>query len=241
MDGGRETVTTTIPEWVRPYAENFMSGSQRVANRPYQPYTGQTVAQLNPYTSAAYNAQAQRALQGSPVTNAAASEVTKTLGGGYLNANPYLDKTIDLASRDVLRNMTNLDARSGSFGNSGIQQNTASALGDIATQIRGADYANERGRQLQALGAAPSIANQDYIDASQLAEAGKGFQQQQQSNLTDQYQRFLEARQYPEKQLDILGKGLGVNYGSSTSGNTGPSPFSQIAGAGLGLAALGGK
>jgi hypothetical protein len=233
--GGSSTTQTSVPSWVRPYAENYLQASQQVASQPYQAYGGQTVAQLNPYQTMGYNAQAQRALQGSGVNNAASGELQRTLSGGYLNANPYLNQTVDLASRDVLRNMTNMDARSGSFGNSGIQQNTASALGDISTQIRGQDYANERGRMLSAVGMAPSIANQDYVDADRLIGAGQGFQQQEQANLSDQYGRFREARDYPREQLGILGQGLGMNYGQSSTQSGGTNPLAQGMGAGLTL------
>lgn len=239
MSGGSDTVRTDVPSWVRPYAENYLQASTQVANQPYQPYGGQTVAQLNPYQVQGYNAQAQRALQGSPVSDAASGEIQRTLSGGYLNNNPYLNQQIDMASQDVLRNMTNVDARSGSFGNSGVQANTASALGNVATQIRGQDYANERGRMLQALGMAPQIANQDYTDAERLISAGQGFQQQEQANLSDQYGRFREARDYPREQLGVLGQGLGMNFGSQTR-QPGANPLAQGVGAGLSLWGLGG-
>jgi hypothetical protein len=235
MSGGSDKVTTqNFPDWAVPYAQNYLGASQTVANLPYQPYGGQTTAQLNPYQTAGYNAQAQRALQGSPVMDAASSEVQKTLGGGYLNNNPYLTGMIDLASGDVMRNMNQVDARSGSFGNSGVQYQTAKALGDVATGVRGQDYAAERGRMSSAVNQAPTIANQDYIDASALQQAGAGFQGQDQANLTDQYQRFLEARNYPNQQLATLGKGLGINYGSTTTG-PGSNPWAQGLGAGLSL------
>lgn len=243
MSGGsdRTTVSNDIPSWVRPYAENYMQASTQVANQPYQAYGGQTVAQLNPYQTAGYNAQAQRALQGSGVNAAASGELQRTLSGGYLNNNPHLQGSIDLASQDVLRNMTNLDARSGSFGNSGVQAITARSLGDIATQMRGADYANERNRMVGAIGQAPSIANQDYVDADRLISAGQGFQQQEQANLADQYARFQEARNYPREQLNVLGQGLGFNFGNtSTQRSPGSNPWAQAIGTGAALYGMGG-
>lgn len=238
MSGGSDstTVRNDLPAWVQPYAQNYLQASTQVANLPYQGYTGQTVAQLNPYQTAGFNAQAQRALQGSGVNDAASSELQRTLSGGYLNTNPYLDRQVDLASQDVLRNMGGIDARSGSFGNSGVQSTTARALGDVATNIRGTDYANERSRMLSAIGMAPSIANQDYVDAERLAAAGQGFQQQDQANLTDQYNRFLEARNYPREQLNVLGQGLGMNYGNTSRQTGGGSnPWAQAIGTGAAL------
>lgn len=248
MSGGGETTTTSLPKWAVPYAQNFLQRSQQVANIPYTPYKGQTVAQFNPFQTQALNATAQRAIEGSPVNAAAQDEITKTLSGDYLSAgNPYLTGLIDKASGDVTRNYNNvirpqqdsLMARSGSFGNAGVQSTIneqARGLGDtlanISTTLRGQDYSAERGRQLSALGLAPGIANQDYVDANALFGAGQAFQTQDQLNLSDQYRRFQEARDYPKEQLKTLGQGLGINYGSSTTG-PGADPFSQAAGAAI--------
>jgi hypothetical protein len=211
-----------------------MGFAQQVADTPYTPYTGATVAQLNPYQTGALDAMAARAYQGSPVSDAASSELTKTLQGGYLGDNPYLSGQIDLASRDVMRNMDALNARSGSFGNSGIQQATARGIGDIATTMRGNAYNAERGRMMAGVGMAPQIANQDYTDAQQLLNAGQAYQGQEQANLGDTYRRFTEARDYPQQQLATMGKGLGINLGSSTTG-PGANPWAQAIGTGLAL------
>lgn len=272
--GGSDTTTTTVPEWVRPYAEGFMQRSQQVADMPYQPFTGATQAQLNPYQTSALDSIAQRAVQGSPVNNAASSELTKTISGGYLGSNPYLDSVVDRAQGDVVRNynlatkpaIESAMVRSGSFGNSGLQQMQSESqrqlqdtLGNISSGIRGNDYAAERGRMTSAIGMAPQIASQDYVDANALLGAGGQYQQQEQANLSDNYNRFLEARNYPREQLGVMGQGLGFNFGSSTTGPepnkkagmlggamTGASigsvagPYGALAG-GVGGAAMGGK
>ena len=249
MSGGSETTTTSaFPDWAAPYAQSFLQRSQQVADIPYTPYGGQTVAQFNPFQTQALNATAQRAIEGSPVNSAAQGEITKTLGGDYLSAgNPYLTAMIDKASGDVTRNYNNvirpqqdsLIARSGSFGNAGVQSTIneqARGLGDtlagISTTLRGQDYGAERGRQLSALGLAPGIANQDYVDANALFGAGQSFQGQEQANLSDQYRRFQEAQNYPKEQLKTIGQGLGINYGSNTTG-PGADTGSQLLGGAL--------
>jgi hypothetical protein len=224
LSGGSDNVTTTnFPDWAVPYAQDFLGRSQQVADLPYTPYTGQTVAQMNPYQTGAYDAIAQRAYQGSAVNDAASGELTKTLSGGYLNNNPYLDATVNRAQGDVMRGFAPIEARSGSFGNSGLQESMGRALGDVSSQIRGQDYANERNRMVGSIGLAPQIANQDYLDADQLLKAGQGIQGQQQLNLDDTYRRFREAQDYPKEQLGTLGKALGLNYGSTSQvpGNNG--------------------
>lgn len=250
MSGGGDTTTVQqsgVPSWAVPYAQNFLNQSQQVADMPYQGYDGQTVAQLNPYQTAGIDAQAQRAYQGSPVNDAASSEVQKTLSGGYLNNNPYLSQMVNAASGDITKNYNNsvvpqltaLDARSGSFGNSGVASATGQAqgqlaeqLGNVATNIYGTDYANERNRMQTAVSQAPTIANQDYVDASALQNAGNQYQQQDQKNLSDQYSRFQAAQAYPKDQLNTLGSALGLKLGgSSTSTGPGADPYAQALGA----------
>jgi hypothetical protein len=184
VSGGSESTTSGPPEWAVPFFQNFAQRAQQTADLPYQPYSGATVSQLNSYQTAGLDAAAARAMQGSPVTNAASGELQRTLSGGYLNGNPYLDGVVNKAQGDVIRNYNDVAkpalesamVRSGSFGNSGLQQMQGAqqqqlqdSLGNISTQIRGTDYANERNRMQGAVGMAPSIANQDYTDAQALS------------------------------------------------------------------------
>ena len=252
MSGGSDSTNTTVnpPDWAVPYFQNYAQQAAQVASRPYTPYTGQTTSQLNPYQTMAADAQAQRAIQGSPVNAAAQGQLTDTLNGSYLSqGNPYLTGMIDQAQGDVVRNYNNVVkpqtesamVRSGSFGNSGLQQmqgeqqrTLQQSLGNISTQMRGSAYESERARQMQGLSLAPSIANQDYVDAEKLAQAGNVYQAQEQNNLNDQYRRFQEAQNYPERQLEILGRGLGQNYGSNSQGpSQGGNPWGSAAGGAL--------
>jgi hypothetical protein len=222
---------------------------------PYNPYGGQTVAQLNPYQTGAADATAQRALQGSPLISGASGELQKTLGGDYLNqGNPYLTSVIDKTMGDVTRNYNNvirpqqdaLMARSGSFGNSGVQstindqvQGLAGQLGGIGSQMRYQDYNNERNRMQGAVGMAPQIAGQDYIDANALGQAGNMYQQADQANLSDQYRRFQEAQQYPLHQLDVMGTGLKIGPQTGTVSNSpGTNPWMQLLGGASSLGSL---
>jgi hypothetical protein len=256
--GSDKTVTQTnaVPEFMKPYVEGYMKRSQQVADLPYQAYGGQTVAQMNPYQTAGLGMAAQRGMNGSPVNSAAGAELTKTLSGGYLNNNPYMDALVNQAQGDVTRNYQNviapqldaLDARSGSFGNSGVQNvlgqsqyQLGQTLGDISTNLRGQDYANERNRMQGAISLAPQIANQDYVDANAVIGAGGAFQNQNQANLNDQYNRWQEQQNYPYKQLDTLGRGVGMNFGgtSAQTGDLGGGGSGGMARGALGGAAAG--
>jgi hypothetical protein len=193
--------------------------------------------------------------------------------------------------QSVIPQLTALDARSGSFGNSGVANATseaqgqlARALGDVSGNLRFQDYGQranlaenlanrqyqsgetfanrlfsggesqaardqaqyqaERGRMMGGLSLAPTYANQDYTDAAALQAAGQGFQQNQQANLTDQYNRYQQAQNYPYKQLEVLGQGvgLGANTGRTTTTQTpGTSPLATGLGTAAGLYSLGGS
>lgn len=328
------TSTTSMPSWVQPYAQGYLQRAQTVADSPYQQYTGQRVADLAPWQTQAFQAQAQRAMSGSPVMGAANQALPGMFQGGgqaaanpygqvgtfqggaqvsaqanpYAGSNPYLTQQIDSAMGDVTRNWNNVQKpqwdtamqRSGSFGNSGIAQANQIAqsdmqrnLGQIASGMRFQDYTQQQqlgesaanramqaaqfnsglgesaanrgmqaaqfnatmgenfaGRQdsmynqgqsraLSALGMAPAFAQQDYNDISQLQQAGAAYQGQNQRVLDNAYAQFLDSRQYPQQQLDVLGQALGRSYGqTNTQTSPGTSTGANIVGgltAGAGL------
>ena len=296
-------VTTTqnsgFPTWAMPYAEGFLNRAQQVADSPYQAYTGQRVADFAPWQQQGLQAQAQRAMGGSPVMNAANAALPGMFQGGgqaaqnqygpvqaqanpYAGSNPYLTQQIDAAQGDVVRNWNNVQKpqwdtsmqRSGSFGNSGIAQANQMAqsdmqrnLGQISSGMRFQDYTQQQqlaenaanrnlqagqfnatmgenyagrqdsmfnqgqGRALSALGMAPSFAQQDYNDISQLQQAGAAYQGQNQKLLDNQYAQFLESRNFPQQQLDTFGNALGrIGGGTTTQTTPGTSTGANVVG-----------
>jgi hypothetical protein len=244
------TTATTMPSWVQPFASGYLDRAQQVADMPYQQYTGSTVAGFNPFQNAAYQGIADRATAGNPVMNAASQQAQQTIGGGYLNGNPYLQSQIDQAQGDVVRNWNNVQkpawdtamSNSGSFGNAGLAQMAQQGqsdmqrnLGQISSNMRFQNYDQERGRQMQAMGMAPTFAASDYNDLNQLNMAGQQVQQQDQRYLDDSYRRFTESRNYPQQQLDVMRNALGgVNFGSNTTQTApGTSPLASLVGGAL--------
>jgi hypothetical protein len=227
------TTATTMPSWVQPFASGYLGRAQEVADMQYQPYQGPTVAGFNPFQTSAYQGIADRASSGNPVMNAAGQQAQQMIGGQYLQGNPYLQSQIDQAQGDVVRNWNNVQkpawdtamSNSGSYGNAGVAQVNQQAqsdmqrnLGQISSNMRFQNYDQERGRQMQAMGMAPMFAANDYNDLNQLAGAGQQIQQQDQRGLDDSYRRFLESRNYPREQLDVMRNALGgVNFGSNTT------------------------
>jgi hypothetical protein len=156
-------------------------------------------------------------------------------------------------------------SRSGSFGNANVAQAAGFGadtlqrnLGRVSTDMRLADLTQRRqlgesfaarqdamtnsgrNRVLQALGMAPAMAEADYADIDRLGRAGAAAQQQEQRLLDDEYSRFVEERDYPMRQLDVMSGALrSVNPGSTTTTNSpDPSTAAQVAGGALTAAQL---
>jgi hypothetical protein len=123
-DSGPETTTSIrdLPDWARPYAQNYMTMAQQVASRPYQDYSGQRVADWNNDQNLAASGVRTTAIGGNPVVNAAQAQQLNNIAGNFLQDprfnqtspvgtnpflnkdNPYLQDAIDLAVGDVSRN-----------------------------------------------------------------------------------------------------------------------------------------
>jgi len=235
--GGSDSTQSGPPEWAVPFFQNYMNRAGAVSDLPYQAYQGQRLEAMNPYQVGGLNATANRAIQGNSSVGAANQNLTDTLGGKYLGqGNPYLQQQIDASSQDLVRNYNTaikpqFDAamtRSGSFGNSGIQEVGQAAqndlqknLANISTGMRYQNYGDERNRQMQGTSLAPAIANQDYVDTQALSGVGDVFNRYGQAQRNIDYENFQEARDYPKNQLATLGSALGMNMGQTT---TGPQP-----------------
>ena len=240
------TTASGAPAWLQPYQAGYLEQAHKVANNPYQQYGGSLISGFNNYQTQGLDAQAQRGMSGSPVTGAASGNIQGTLNGDYLKGNPYLQSQIDQAQGDVARNWNNVQKpawdtsmqHSGSFGNEGVAQaqqmalsDTQRNMGNIAGTMRFNNYASERQNQMQALGLAPGIANQDYTDINAVNQSGNAYQQQDQRGLDSAYQQFQQARDYPKQQLDVMGRALQQSYGTNTTNTQpGPSAASQLFG-----------
>ena len=115
-----------------------------------------------------------------------------------------------------------------------------SSMGEQYAGRQDGMYNQGQGRALQALSLAPSFAQNDYNDIAQMQNAGSAYQKQNQAQLDSSYQQYMDAQNYPQKQLDVFGNALGkLNWGQqSTSTQPGPSTGSQVAGGALTGAAL---
>ncbi len=217
--GGDSTTVQSIPDELKPLASAYTSKAIGLGNQGFQPYGGQRFADLNSTQNQGIGMVRDRALNGSATMDNAEQALNQTIQG---QSNPYLDAMVNKAQQSVLGNANAASVRSGSFGNSGIAEQAAKQMGDVATQMYGGAYENDAARRMQAVGMAPTFGNAAYTDAQQLMNAGQIQQDQKQQGLDFNYQQFQDAQNLPYKQLaaqaGVFGSGLGS---TSTTKQTG--------------------
>jgi hypothetical protein len=214
--GGQESTTRqNIPDELKPLVAAYSDKAIGIGNTGYTAYNDPRYADLNKTQNAGINAISQRALGGSDTMDNAESALNQNIAGGQTN--PYLDAMVGKA-QDSVRSQFNTGAvNSGSFGNSGLQEQFQKGLGDVATNMYGQAYEGDRSRQMQAIGMAPTFGNQAYTDASQLLSAGQIQQDQAQQGMDFNYQQFQDQQNHPYKQLTAMGSAFANSPGQSSS------------------------
>lgn len=96
--------------------------------------------------------------------------INDVLSGQYLNANPYVDAMFNQAAGGVRANIDSQFASGGRLNSGAAQRALASGLGDLATNIYGTNYANERAQMTNAANLAGSRSGQQ--NTVNLANAG---------------------------------------------------------------------
>lgn len=217
--GGESKTVQSIPDELKPLASAYTNKAIGLSNLPFQPYQGQRFADMNTTQNLGIGMIQDRALNGSQTMNNAEGALNQVIGG---QQNPYLDAMVNKAQANVLGNANAAAARSGSFGNSGIAEQAARQMSDVASSMYGQAYESDAGRRMQAIGMAPTFGNAAYQDAQQLLGAGQMLQDQQQQGLDSNYSQFQEAQNLPYKQLAAMSGVFGSNLGAtSTTTQTG--------------------
>lgn len=260
----------TVADWRQPYQQSFMDRAQQIGGAAYTPFGQSTQVDANPWQQQSWQNTFNRGMQGAPEVSAAREQMTGTINGQgfkdnpYLSqSNPYLQSTIDSTLGDISRNynmtvkpaMATANARSGSFGNSGLQEmqaeqerNLAQEMGRASSNLRFGDYqqqaqmyGQERDRQMQATQNAPNFANVDYTDLQAMQQAGNALQGQQQAQRTADFQQYLDAREWPLKTFGSWGQAMGSGGGSAPQTYAQPNKGANALGGALAGAQLGGS
>jgi hypothetical protein len=217
---GGSTTTQSIPSELKPLAKDYAAKAMQLGKEEYNPYQDQRFSDLNMAQNLGLWNTMARAGGGSQTIKNAEGQLNQIIQGGQTN--PYLDQMVSKA-QDSVRSQFNTGAvNSGSFGNSGLQEQFQQGLGDVAANMYGQAYETDRGRQMQGIGMAQQFGNQAYTDAEQMLKAGQVLQDQDQQNKDFSYQQFQEKENLPYKQLaamsGVFSSGLGSQTTSKTSG-----------------------
>lgn len=191
-------------------------------------YPGSTVVPFSPETQAALGLTANRALAGSPVNNAANSELMKTLQGDYLSptTNPGfkqgLQDITDAYSKGTAAQTDAAFSKAGAYGGSAYKEMTADnsrKFSDSLMKYAGDLYGAERDNQMKSMFFAPQQANQDYVDFGKLADVGAAREGMASNQLQEQIDRYNFNQQAPaaniQSYIDLL-NGAGGKYGTAT-------------------------
>jgi len=167
---GTQTSTTTSepPAYLQPYLQNAAQGADQMYQQGGTPFVGPSYQ-----TEQALNLAQSRATNGSPVNQSAQDLATKTMQGGFLGENPYLNATFDRAAQGVTNQVQSNFGRAGrNVGGADAAGVAADRYGNLATDIYGGAYRDERQLMQQTIPFAGQLANQDYMDIGQLSNVG---------------------------------------------------------------------
>ena len=253
----QSTTAYDIPEYFKEIQENTLRKGETEFSKPYQAYTGQRVAQLDPYEVQAGNIyQNQIVPQAGQL--AAIGNQTYDTATAQAYANPYEDQVVSGALKDLReaygqsqQSMNASAIGAGAFGGSrqGIQnvlgaERFIESAGDTSARLRQAGFESGANRFAQDRAAQMSGAT-TQLGALQSASAGlAGFGTQArgiaQAGLAEGYRDFIEEREFGGNQVkQMIGALSGApirSYGEERTGYTttpvaGPSTFGQVTGA----------
>ena len=171
--GGTTTTSQSSEPWkaVQPSLRELYKQGDFYGTRPMEFYPNQTFANPSQATTDAMNMQTQRAMNGSPITNAMKGEIQGTLGGNYLNSNPamgllmptaqgdyldagnpYLSGMKERTANDITKAYNSTFGGGGRWGSGAHAQGLGSGIADAFSAMDYQNYGDERNRQMAASG-----------------------------------------------------------------------------------------
>lgn len=243
---GSDTVTTVNQPWDRqaPYLTFGFNRAQNLYNTGGpEYYKGQNYVGMSNRTDHALDDMWYRANKGSPVMDRADTLATRTMRGDFLRpeSNPYLGKYFQSAVDQALPGVNATFSAAGRTGADAQSQAIGDTMGRISRDIYGGAYENERGRQMAAMGMAPTLANQDYVDLNAALQASQGAERYTAEKLRGDMERFNFNENRPFDNLERYMRAIQGNYGGTSTQNqptAGGNPLMGALGGGIGGAGL---
>ena len=218
----------------------FERAESDVLNTPTEYYGGSTVVPFSPESELAIQGMANRGMYGSPLMQGAQNQALNTIQGGFLGQNPYMDALTDNIAAQVIPQVQSQFGLAGRGGSALAASTASDAMTRALAPYAYGSYESERGRMMDAMGMAPSFAEQDWRDLTGLAQAGAAREQKAQQDLQDDINRFYFGQEEPRNRLAQYMGLIQGNYGGTTTRDaagsvpgSGGNPLLQ----GLGIAA----
>lgn len=189
-------------------------------------YQGDWVAELAPETEKGWDTATGRALLGSSVMKAGERSLEDIVSGKYLSpgSNPWLKGTYEQALESALPAFDTEAVSAGRYGSDSYNMGKAKLVSDLATDIYGKAYSDERSRQMQGLGLAPTYAAEDWTDIDRLLGVGASKQAREQDVINAEMEKWNVEENLP---LERLQQYLNMAYGAGSLGGvqTGTDPL----------------
>lgn len=259
--GGSQTVYTRSDPWEP--TEDYMKGSLPLMQNWYlnqqpQQFPYSQVAGFTPEQEMGQNLGLMRGYYGSPVMNLGGRELASTIGGDYLNpqSNPYLEGYFQQGASQIMdpflsQTLPALKSTAMQAGRSGggaealltgkLNEGVMGQLQNLATNIYGGAYDQERARQMQAIGQAPTYAQNEWQDIQNIMNIGGQKQLMGQSLLDEAAKKWDWEQNQPlaniQSYLNMLLPVAGGGTQTSQSGG-GATDLQNILGGGLGAGSL---
>jgi len=261
--GGQQPVTQQTQQTKDPWApaqeplQHSMNMARSLVDQGagYQPWTGATVAGIDPTLQAGLNAQASlfnQNLGGSAGVNAARALGTQTiqdqgfspeLRSLYEQAqgdqNPYLQNILDTSNRQISNKIGSSMSGAGRYGSGMHADVAARAMAEAADPVLAQDYARRQQQMQSIAGGAQQAAGQwaqmmPTLDQAQLAPAqglanlGQFYQERGQKTLDDQVKLYNTQQAWPWEQVARLNAIAGQAGGlGGTQFGTQTTPINQ--------------
>ena len=213
--GTQESKTTTqIDPNILPYVTYGLEEGKRLYESGTPSFfPGKTYVSPSEATTQALGLAEQRALAGSPLTEAAQQETLATIQGRGINpflagAAEALYRPTTMAGQEAIRGLQSEASSRGRYGSGAMEQlagkasyNIGLGLGDIQRQLMLQSSEAERARQMEATRNAPAMAAQDYADIQRLLTVGGAREQQSMAELQDAINRYNFEQNLPQMKL----------------------------------------
>lgn len=221
--GGSTTTVQKSDPWSgqQPYLQQTMQDAQKLyqnkADYP-QYYPNSTVQPFNPMESSAVSDLNQLGTQGNSTINSAGSDLTNFNNGSYLSAdNPYFQSMADSVKSQVVPGLESQFAQGNDMNSPAaayaVSKGTSDAVGNLAYQ----NYSDQLGNMIKSAALSPTQYQANLTGAGTALGAGQAQQQQDQTQLSDQVNRYTYNQELPYEMLNQYANSINGNYGGTST------------------------